>query len=381
VSTFNYNQFFNPWLQSTEPYQAGKTFEYVMQAYGFSRDQILRLAGNETTMGFSPLALQAAQEALVSSNFYDEPHSEFLIKALEDHFSSEGLDISGLGMVVGTGMDSVIEHSLINFTNTKDSILNLPPTFIYYDFAARRRGLEVINVNRELVDRQGLLGFEVSMDKILGALKPNTKMVFLCSPNNPDGSIIELDFIEHLAQKLLKKNIIFFVDHAYIEFCSRANYDARQIIHKFPNMINGYTFSKAYALAGFRVGYGLMHKELKDKYLSLNTPFLCSRPSLAAAQTALKDQAHLQKILDNNNRNRPLLLKGLQDLGFKVYESYSNFVLTEHPTKSANDLVEHLMSRGIIVRAIKTVNPKTARITVGTDLELARLLAELKVFC
>ena len=159
MSTFNYNQFFNPWLQSTEPYQAGKTFEYVMQAYGFSRDQILRLAGNETTMGFSPLALQAAQEALASSNFYDEPHSEFLIKALEDHFSSEGLDISGLGMVVGTGMDSVIEHCLINFTSTNDSIVNLPPTFIYYDFSARRRGLEVINVNREMVDRHVLLSF------------------------------------------------------------------------------------------------------------------------------------------------------------------------------------------------------------------------------
>jgi len=379
VSSFNYNQFFNPWLQATEPYQAGKTFEYVTQTYGFSRDQILRLAGNETTLGFSPLALKSAQEALPSSNFYDEPHSEFLIKALEDHFASEGIDMSRLGMVVGTGMDSVIEHCLINFTTANDSIINLPPTFIYYDFSARRRGLEIINVNREPVIQDGLCSFKVSMDKILGAIKPNTKMLFLCSPNNPDGSIIELDFIENLAQILLEKNILFFVDHAYIEFCSRSSYDARQIIHKFPNMIIGYTFSKAYALAGFRVGYGLMHKELKDKYLSLNTPFLCSRPSLAAAQSALKDKEHLQKILDNNDRNRPLLIKGLQDLGYKVYQSYSNFVLTEHPSKSSNDLVEHLMSRGIIIRAIKTVNPKTARITVGTDSELARVLLELKI--
>jgi histidinol-phosphate aminotransferase len=208
VSTFNYNNFFNPWLKETEIYQAGKTFEYVMQTYGYSRDQILRLAGNETTLGMSPLALKAAQDALPSSNFYDEPHSEFLIKAIEDHFSQEGINTSELGVVVGTGMDSVIEHCLINFTNINDSIVNLPPTFIYYDFAARRRGIEIINVNRDLVEKQDLLSFQVSLDKILKALKPNTKMVFLCSPNNPDGSIIELDFIEKLAEALLQKNMM-----------------------------------------------------------------------------------------------------------------------------------------------------------------------------
>ncbi len=378
MSTFNYNNFFNPWLKETEIYQAGKTFEYVMQTYGYSRDQILRLAGNETTLGMSPLALKAAQDALPSSNFYDEPHSEFLIKAIEDHFSQEGINTSELGVVVGTGMDSVIEHCLINFTNINDSIVNLPPTFIYYDFAARRRGIEIINVNRDLVEKQDLLSFQVSLDKILKALKPNTKMVFLCSPNNPDGSIIELDFIEKLAEALLQKNIIIFVDHAYIEFCDRARYDARQIIHKYPNMIIGYTFSKAYALAGFRVGYGLMHKDLQIKYLSLNTPFLCSRPGLAAARSALEDKEHLQKIIDNNSRNKPFLVKGLLRLGYKVYESYSNYVLAEHYTKSAVDVVEHLMSRGIIVRAIKSVNSKTLRITVGTDLERERLLNELE---
>ena len=287
--------------------------------------------------------------------------------------------MSGLGVVVGTGMDSVIEHCLQIFTNQNDSIVNLPPTFIYYDFASRRRGIEIININRELVDNKGFKTYAISCDKIISSLKPNTKMVFLCSPNNPDGSIVDLAHIKELAQALLEKNIIFFVDHAYIEFCDRNLYDARQIINSFPNMIIGYTFSKAYALAGFRVGYGLMHKELQTKYLSLNTPFLCSRPSLAAAQSALLDSSHLQKILANNNRNKPLMMKGLSDFGFSVYESFSNFVLAEHTSKSANEVVEHLMSRGIIIRPIKTVNNKTFRISVGTDAETSRILNELLI--
>lgn len=373
---FDYSSIFNPWLKSTEEYAAGKTFEYVMEKYGFKRHEILRLAGNESTIGTSPLALKAAQEVLSSSNYYDEPNSEFLIEAITAKFIKDGVDMSRLGIVVGNGMDSIIEHCLQLFVSDKDSIVNLPPTFIYYDFAAKRRGIEIINVKRSEIKQGNYSSYEINRTELLKAIKPNTKMVFLCSPNNPEGSITDLQFIRDLAQDLLQRKIMFFVDHAYIEFCNRKQYDARELIQDFPNMIIGYTFSKAYALAGFRVGYGLMHKELQQKYLSLNTPFLCARPSLAAARVALDDEAHLAKIIDNNTQARPLLQKGLLDLGYKVFASESNFVLFEAPVKSA-DLVEQLLSRGIIVRAIKTVSDKAIRVTVGTPAELNRLLEAL----
>jgi histidinol-phosphate aminotransferase len=94
-------------------------------------------------------------------------------------------------------------------------------------------------------------------------------------------------------------------------------------------MVIGYTFSKAYGLAGYRVGYALMHKELKNIYLKYNTPFLCAKPSLKAAKAAIRDSEHFKKIIDNNNNERPKVTEALSELGFKVYKSYTNFILFE----------------------------------------------------
>lgn len=350
------NSQLNPWLQNSGEYQAGKTFEYVMKKYGLRRDQIIRLAGNESTIGTSPLAITAAKEAAAHSNYYDEPYSETLIAALENKFAERGLDMSKLGVVVGNGMDSVIDHILMLFCSEQSSIVNYSPTFVYYDFAAARYGIEIINVSREQ-----------SVDQLAQAAKDNTKIVFLCTPNNPTGSAIEVNEIEALAQDLLSRNIILFIDHAYIEFAD-PRFDATKLVEKYPNIIIGYTFSKAYAMAGFRVGYGLMSRELQLKYLKFSTPFLCSKPSLAAAKTALEDLKHLEGILDNNLKGKKFLVEQLSKLGYTPHESQANFLLFETP-KPANEVLEQLMSQGVIIRAIPNVSEQALRVTIGTKPE------------
>ncbi|MDA0772510.1 MAG: aminotransferase class I/II-fold pyridoxal phosphate-dependent enzyme [Cyanobacteria bacterium] len=346
------NKAFNSWLTDSGEYQAGKTFEYVMEKYGLKRSEIIRLAGNESTIGTSPKAIKAAQEAAASSNYYDEPQSESLIQALEQDFAACGLDMSKLGVVVGTGMDSIIEHCLGLFCDSSSSIVNYSPTFIYYDFAAKRKGIEVIDVPRTK-----------PVTAILDAIQKNTKMVFLCSPNNPDGAITSFEDIEKLAANLLAKNIILFIDHAYIQF-AEAKYDASILAEKYANLIIGFTFSKAYAMAGFRVGYGLMSKELQARYLKLNTPFLCAKASLAAAKVALEDDTHFNKIIENNNAQKPYLMAELIKLGYKPYESHANFILFEAKVK-ANEVLEKLMSQGIIIRAIPNVSDFALRVTIG----------------
>ncbi len=365
----DYKQALNSWLIDSKEYLAGKTFEYVMEKYGLKREQIIRLAGNESTIGTSPLAVKAAQGASANSNYYDEPASESLIAALENKFRADGVNMDELGIVVGNGMDSVIEHLLMLFCNGSSSIIDLSPTFIYYDYAARRAGVEVIQVKRDAE-------FNIDATKILAAVKANTKIVFLCSPNNPDGSIIDLATIEYLAKELDSRNIILFVDHAYIEFSDRQKYDAKNLVAKYSNVVVGYTFSKAYALAGFRVGYGLMSKTLQRKYLSLITPFLCTRASIAAAQAALKDTEHFNKIVNNNKQERPLIMAGLKKLGYKVYESETNFVLFSG-TQSSSVLIEKLMAQGVIIRAIPYVNEFALRVTVGTKSENEKFLEAL----
>lgn len=346
------NKALNPWLADSGEYQAGKTFEYVMEKYGLKRSEIIRLAGNESTIGTSPKAIKAAQEAAASSNYYDEPQSESLIQTLEKHFAACGLNMNKLGVVVGTGMDSIIEHILGLFCDSSSSIVTYSPTFIYYDFAARRRGIEVIDVARTK-----------PVAALAEAVKDNTKLVFLCTPNNPDGAITELADIEKLATDLLARNIILFIDHAYIQF-AEAKYDASPLVEKYSNVVVGFTFSKSYAMAGFRVGYGLMSKELQARYLKLNTPFLCAKASLAAAKVALEDEEHFNKIIENNNAQKPYLMAELIKLGYKPYESHANFILFEAKLK-ANEVLEKLMSQGIIIRAIPNVSDFALRVTIG----------------
>ena len=367
------NELFNSWLNDTEKYQAGKTFEDLARDYGFKPEDILRLAGNESTIGTSPLAIKAAQEAATSSNFYAQPKSEALMTALEKDFASR-IDMTNLGIVCGNGMDSVIEHVLGLFAKPGDSVINLSPSFIYYDFAAKRQGFEIIDAPRKRMEADNdLYTYKADIDLAISKIQDNTKIAFLCTPNNPDASIVSLAEIKRFADACLEKGVVLFIDHAYIEFTQREIYDAANLVKDYPNMIVGYTFSKAYAMAGFRVGYALMQKELKEKFLTLMTPFLISKVSIAAAIAALNDKEHLEKIINNNQDQRPALIKELQELGLKVYQSFANFILIETQTP---DLFERLLKQGIIVRNMSKIN--ALRISIGTKEENARLLEALK---
>ena len=359
---------FNAWLSETNIYQAGKTFEDLAREFGIDPKDVLRLAGNESTMGTSPKAIKAAQEASSSSNFYTEPKSEILLSALEKNFAKD-IDLTDLAFVCGNGMDSIIEHALTLFTKPGDSIINLTPTFIYYDFACQRQGLEIIEVKRQEKET----AFELDIDEVTAAIKDNTKIIFLCTPNNPDGSVTSFADIKKLAQVCEEKGIVLFVDHAYIQFTDRKQYDAREIIKDYPSMIIGYTFSKAYAMAGFRVGYALMHKDLQQRFLTLLTPFLIAKPSIAAAIAALEDEKHLEKILNNNKEQRLWLKTELEALGFQTFNTEANFVLCRSKDQ---ELFDKLLAKGIIIRNMKKIN--ALRITVGTKEENQRLIKTIK---
>jgi histidinol-phosphate aminotransferase len=367
------NSLFNEWLDAVDSYQSGKTFEDIIKEFGYAQQDILRLAGNEATIGTSPKALEAAKNACASSNFYTQPKSEILIEELTKVFE-KSIDMQGLAFVAGNGMDSIIEHALTLFTKPGDSIINLNPTFIYYDFAAQRQGLEIINLARnEEQLATNVYKYCVDIDAVITSIKDNTKLIFLCSPNHPDGSVIELEAIKTLAQVCQDRGIVLFVDHAYIEFTQREQYDARSLVHEFTNVIVGYTFSKAYALAGYRVGYALMQKDLQSKFLFLMTPFLIAKPSLYAAIEALRDTEHLEKILNNNLEQRQILQSELLALGFDVFESQANFILFK---TTKQDLFTELLKKAIIIRHIKSID--AYRVTVGTNAENQRVLKALK---
>jgi len=359
----------NPWIISADPYPSGKTFEEVAAQYGIKESQILRLAGNETTLGPSPRAIKAARQELERSNFYGEPFAETLTHKLELKYQ---LDTNKAGVVVGNGMDSVLDHLASLLLGPDSSIVNTPPTFVYYDAIAKRTGAEIINVKRK---NTADAAYITDIEDILRAIKANTRIIFACTPNNPSGNSLSRNEIEHLAAETLKRNVYLFIDEAYIEFSRHLSvYD---LVHKYPNLIVGRTFSKAYALAGYRVGYAIMARGLVNEYKKIMTPFLVARASMAAAISALEDTSHLDKVIKTAIKGREQLEKALRELKLEQYPSDANFILFK-TTKPAAEIIEGLASRGIIIRAQKHVCDRALRVTVGTDSENKRFIKALK---
>ncbi len=361
----------NPWILSAEAYPAGKTFEEVAQQYGLKESEILRLAGNETTLGPSPRAIKAAEKELGRSNYYGEPFSESLTRKLEAKFN---VDTKKTGVVVGNGMDSVLDHLANLLLNPESSIVIQSPTFTYYNSIAERSGARVIDVTRNSPDSGAGVAYSVDAERIINAIQDNTKIVFICTPNNPSGNSFSRAEVEYLATETQKRNVYLFVDEAYIDFSRHAS--VIDLVSKYPNLIVGRTFSKAYALAGFRVGYALMPAELKREYSKIMVPFLCARASIAAAEAALDDTSHLKRVVDTVTKGREQLYKEFIRLKIEHYPSDANFILFK-TTKPAGEIIDGLAQRGLIIRAQKAVCPRALRVTVGTEKENKRFIKAL----
>ncbi len=357
----------NSWMHDLDSYSAGKSFQDVITEHGFQENEIIKIASNESTIGCSPKAIEAAKAASSRSHYYDDAQSAWFAGYLSSKFREQGLNMDKLGVVVGNGMDYIIDILGKLFLDPDSSVVISSPTFVYYKLLANWAGSEVIDVPRGA-------NYYTDPEKIVNAVKENTKIVFICSPNNPTGTLVPLEDIEYIVKNV---NCLVFVDHAYIEFTDCKD-EARKIIEKYPNLIIGYTFSKAYALAGFRVGYGLMHKNIQEKYLQVIAPFANARTSLAAAKAAYEDRDHLRKIMDNNKDGKKYLYAKLPDLGFSFSKSETNFILMSHPKFSSEKISEELLKKGIIIRPMKSVCPNSIRVTIGTAEENQRFIEALQ---
>lgn len=359
----------NTWLHNLDKYEAGKSFEEVIAEYGFEAEDILKLASNETTLGPSPKAVEAGKQAVEKSNYYYDPYSSEFVRFLEQHYQKQGLDIDQFGIVTGNGMDNVLDNLGKLFLDPKSSIIINSPTFVYYKLLAEWHGAEIIDIPR-LTDKQ----FTIDVDKTLASIKPNTKIIFLCSPNNPTGCVIELEDIEQIAKQ---SRAIVFVDHAYLQFTD-AKYDAIKLINKYPNIVIGHTFSKAYALAGLRIGYAIMHRDIKNAYQLVSAPFVNSGVSVAAAQAAIEDEEHLQKVISINEAGKKQYYEALESMGLSYEPTESNFLLIKHSKYTARELAAKLLKKAIIVRPMESVSQNTIRVTIGSEAENDRLIKALQ---
>jgi histidinol-phosphate aminotransferase len=251
-------------------------------------------------------------------------------------------------------MDGLLDGLCRLMIETGDEVIVPTPTFAYYELPARACGGKPIFVRRDQ-------DFSLDPEKVLGAESSRTKIIFLCSPNNPSGNLIPEARLRTIVENTRS---LVFVDEAYVEFADR---NLAGLVWEYDNLVVGRTFSKVFGLAGLRLGYGIMPEWLVKEYTRAATPFSVSLLALKAGIAALSDAEHLRKSIEITKEGRKYLR---EKIPFKVYPSQANFVLVDVAPLKAKTVTENLMRKGIIVRScdsFREAGDTFIRVTVGTS--------------
>ncbi len=325
-----------PYLSCLEPDEAGPDPSEVSARYGIPPERIVILSRNENPYGPSPKVRKALNEAGLSRY----PDSGQFVEAL-----SRYTDYAPENIAIGAGMDEVITTMPRLFLGPGDRALIPVPTYTLYSLAARLCGAVPVY-------RQRLPDFDMDTE-----IPEDVKMVFLCSPNNPTGNVISE---ERLRQVVESTHAIVFLDEAYAEFAGRSLIG---LVREYENLVVGRTMSKAFALAGLRLGYAVAPRWIAEQYRRISPLFSISSPSLAAGAAALPDLGHMRdcvrKIISERER--------MQEEIPGAYSSEGNFLFISTMDKSGI-IAERLLHRGIIVRDCSSypgAGDCCLRVTVG----------------
>jgi len=349
-------------IAAMEAYTPTTSLEVFAQQLGRPASELVKLDANENPYGPSPRA-RAALAALDVTHIYPDPEALNLRAML-----SEYVGVSADYILAGAGSDELIVLLLQLFVEPGDAILNCPPTFSMYSFDAPLAHARVINIPRRA-------DFSLDVDGIERAARESgAKLLFLCSPNNPDGSLIPVETIE----RLLALPLVVVLDEAYIEFSRSESLAAR--VPETPNLVVLRTFSKWAGLAGLRVGYGIFPREIITHLWKIKQPYNLNAAADAAARASLADLPALRVNVERLTAERERLERELAGFSFlKPYPSRTNFVLCGVEGITARQLRQALAAEGVIVRYYNKPDMQNfVRISAGTPDQTDRLLAALR---
>lgn len=324
-------------LKDVRPYVQGKPVEEVQREYGLER--IEKLASNENQFGPSPKAVAAMREELENCNFYPESVPVELAQKL-----SRRLAVSADNIAVGSSGEALIRLINLVFINEGDEVIAPNPTFSIYESQASLLGAKTVKI--PLCD-DGTF----DIDGMIDAITDKTKLLWLCTPNNPTGNIASQDEIDKLVSEL-PDHVVLVLDEAYYEYASafsdfpRAN---TNLLREKDNVVILRTFSKVYGIAGLRIGYIISSKPVVDMINSLKLTFEINRLAQVAASAALDDDDYLKMVVSENKSNLEFLEEYFDKKGFPYYKSYANFIWVDVKTDS-RQLFEDLQKKGIIIR-------------------------------
>jgi histidinol-phosphate aminotransferase len=351
------------YIASLKPYPPGKPVEELERQYGI-RDSI-KLASNENPLGTSPLALKAIKSHLENLRRYPDGSGYYLKRRL-----SQRLGVEESSIVLGNGSNEIIDLIIRTFVQPKEEVLMSEPTFLVYPLMTQAVGARAVKVPQKY--------FAHDLKAMEEAVTTETRVVFLDNPNNPSGTVISRKDFEAFRSRI-PQDIIIVLDEAYMEFA-----DTDQTVSGV-EYLNGpwpvvslRTFSKAYGLAGLRVGYGVMPPEVADYLNRTRQPFNVNSLAQVAALAALDDEEFLQKTQKVVREGLAFLYAELDKLQLRTHATQTNFFLIEVGC-DGQMVYEAMLRRGVIVRAMNSYGlDNCIRISVGRPEENERFVKSLK---
>lgn len=350
-------------IRAIAPYQPGKPISELAREMGLREENIVKLASNENPRGASPKAKEAMRVAIGESGRYPDGNGFALKDAL-----SKRLGLAPDRIILGNGSNDVLEMAARTFLTPGTSAVYSEHAFVVYALATQALGATGIVVPAR--------DYGHDLEAMAKAVRGDTRVVFIANPNNPTGTWNGPEAVHAFLGKI-PADVLVVLDEAYNEYLDPAlRTDAARWCDEFPNLLVSRTFSKAYGLAGLRVGYGLANAQVIALMNRVRQPFNVSDIAQVAATAALSDEAFVEQSTLLNKKGMQMLTEGFLRMGLQWIPSHGNFVCVQ--VRKGGEVFQKLLAQGVIVRPVAGYGlPEYLRVSIGTESENVRFLAAL----
>ncbi|HOQ08823.1 MAG TPA: histidinol-phosphate transaminase [Syntrophomonadaceae bacterium] len=348
---------------SLKPYVPGKPIEEVKRELGL--EDIVKLASNENPLGPSPLAQRAAASILDQLHYYPDSNCFELKQKL-----SERYNLSPSSILIGNGSDELLKLAALAFLNPGEQVVLPQPSFSAYEFSAKV--MDGVCLPVPLAD------FTHDLSAMLQAVTEQTKIIYICNPNNPTGTIVSREQIDEFMSQVPDHVLVVF-DEAYSEYAESPDYvSGLEYLRAGKNVMVCRTFSKIYGLAGLRIGYAFTTPEIAGAIERVTDPFNVNSVAQIAALAALDDFEHLWTSQELNQKGKHYLYEQLNNLGLYYVPTQANFIFID-TRQDCRKVFQGLLQQGVIVRPGDVFGyPTFIRVTIGTAAENARFINSLR---
>lgn len=361
-------QFGPEYVRAISPYVAGRPIAEVAREFGLDEASIVKLASNENPLGMPESAKTAMAAAVAELGRYPDSNGFELKAALSARY-----DVPADWLTLGNGSNDILELAAHALVKPGESIVYAQYSFAVYALATQEIGARAIEVPAR--------DYGHDLDAMAAAIAPDTRLVFIANPNNPTGTFLPAARIEAFLAKV-PADVVVVLDEAYNEYLDPEDqYESVRWVGKYPNLMVSRTFSKAYGLAGLRVGYAVAQPALTDLLNRIRQPFNVNSLAQAAAVAALGDEAFLRRSATLNREGKAQLVAAFDRLGLEYVPSYGNFVLVRvgDDNEAGARVNLALLKQGVIVRPVGSYGlPQWLRVTIGLPQENEAFIAALE---